>query len=316
MKTLFLSLSHLSIWELYGLSIVFALIVSVFATYLLKKHYGSRWLYVFLFFFLLNIAIPLLALPITAWIVFYLLYVKPKPYLAETEIIDSKQLKEHFPVIRRIFGEGSMIETLKNPNLPTELKIKALSTLADSATRESFQIIKVALADRDDQVRLLSFSVIDKMEKQLTHRLHQALNDYEKNKAPLAAKTIAQLYWELIYYELSSEDLRNYILEAVFKYSSIALSDLPHDPSLHQLLGKAALLKQKYDLAADHFLKAIEFGATRDFIIPYLAEIYFHKGDFPEVKRLIAQAGEIDFNNRLYPIAAMWRHNESPKTDI
>jgi len=71
--------------------------------------------------------------------------------------------ENEFPEVTRLFGEASM-ERLLNEDISSlsSMKMKALVSLADNASRTDVTLIKNSLSDRNDEVRLYSFAVIDK----------------------------------------------------------------------------------------------------------------------------------------------------------
>jgi hypothetical protein len=93
--------------------------------------------------------------------------------------------------------------------------MKALLALQNVPTRQSSGILREALADSADDLRLLAYGMLDAREQQLTHRIEQALQRHRNGRAGtdearyLAARELAELYWELVYQELVQGDMRS-----------------------------------------------------------------------------------------------------------
>ncbi len=55
------------------------------------------------------------------------------------------------------------------------------------------------------------------------------------------AVELAHLYWDLVYYQLSDKDLRNFIIKEVESYSRYVLHHDDSNPEINLLLGKLYL---------------------------------------------------------------------------
>ncbi|MDD2567922.1 MAG: hypothetical protein PHS10_08040, partial [Thiovulaceae bacterium] len=152
--------------------------------------------------------------------------VRYKETLSDVHFVNLDEFSTHFIDVERAFGEGSMYELLQNDYVSTSLKIKAIVSMSDNLSQKNISIIKHTLSSNNDEVRLFSFAVIDKIERGINQKIHKNLGKFKthvnpKKKAAIA-KELASLYWEMIYYELSEDSLRDYLLEEVVKYILIA----------------------------------------------------------------------------------------------
>jgi hypothetical protein len=115
---------------------------------------------------------------------------------------------------------GRVRQQIADASAPLELRMKALLALQDVPTRQSSGILREALADSTDDLRLLAYGMLDAREQHLTHRIEHALQRHQTagqddEARYLAARELAELYWELVYQELVQGDMRSYALAQV-----------------------------------------------------------------------------------------------------
>jgi len=176
-------------------------------------------------------------------------------------------------------------------------------------------LIKETLSDRNDEIRLYSFAIIDKLERGINNRLHLELEQYQaaegKTERAELAKEIAHLYWEMIYFELADEDLKRFIASEVDRYATEALQSYPDDPALNTLLGKCCLMIHAYDRSQSYFGKLLsQHGIRRDAIIPYLAELHYAKHEYSQVRELMQSAERLRSNQLLNPVVELWHEKK------
>ena len=260
---------------------------------------------------LFNLALPVFGYIFTVWLVYYLRVVKYDEVLQDASILNLEEFDSSFVKVQRVFGEGSMLELMTNEYAPSSLKLKALVSMSDDISQKNIEIIKKSLSSSDDEIRLLSFAIIDKIERGINGKIYIYLERYENEKDEYKradyAKELAALYWEMVYYELSDDVLKEYLLEKVKFYLHIALKLYFDDVHLHISLGRVYMLEEKYELAATEFTFAIENDNENfSYIIPYLAEIQFNLGNYRIVQSLMQRAEGLDTNTTLYPIVKQW----------
>jgi tetratricopeptide (TPR) repeat protein len=236
--------------------------------------------------------------------------------LTETSSIDMGEVYSEFPEVQRIFGEASMRQILTSDKAPDELKMKALVSLAENTRKNEIALIRQTLSDRNDEIRLYSFAVIDKLERNINNTIHTKLDNYHqamnnKERAKLAGE-IAKLYWEMLYFELADEDLKHFIALEVDHYATEALEEYPENTALNALLGRCCLIIREYECARKYFEKLINKHRMREnSITPYLAELYYIKHDYQHVKQLMHDASSLRSNQLLNPVIEIWNEKES-----
>jgi tetratricopeptide (TPR) repeat protein len=300
-----------SLFSFYMYHLYFSSLIAGICAYFLRIRYEDRWLKNFLFLLFFNMAIPGIGYLFTLWLSYYLLTVEFVKVLKNTKMLNMEELDQEFPRVKRGFGEGSMVELMSNALAPQTLRMRALSTMAENMTQKNVALIKHSLSDKDDEIRLYSFSLISNMEQALNTKVHHTTLRYKNSRSAdeklAAAGELAFLYWEMIYFDLSDEILKKYLVEESYKYArELFVSDMSNT-SINVLLGKIHLMRKEYEQATTHFIIAIENGVKREYIIPYLAELYFQSGNYKSIRSMLGVVGELEMNATLYPVVEQWR---------
>ena len=272
-----------------------------------KKEYWK----IGLFFFTLSIAIPFFGILITAWISVYLKIRRVRYQNLELENIDLEPLYLSFSKTQRIFGEGAVKVLIRNEKIPAEKKIKALASLQVNPNRYRINIIKQALADKQDEVRLFAFSIIDKFEKRLNVEIQRLLKKFENSESEsekvLVARNLATHYWDLVYFELSDPALQNFFIRESKRFAEYVLEKNFNDMPMHVLIGKIALQEKEFEKAEREFATVLETNVRRyDFVVPYLAEIFYNRSNYTAVKALMTYNIRLRYQQQLYPLILLW----------
>lgn len=307
-----LSLDALYLFYILGIHFLISFIIAFFGLTYLQKRFPNSKKKNFSFMFLFNISLPIIGYISSIWILYYLKNVVYIEALKEINFLDLELFEYDFINVQREFGEGSIQEMILNKYIPTEKKIKALVSLADNISQNNIQIIKNTLFSSDDEVRLYGFAIIDQIEREINDKIYKTLDAFRvtKNEEKKAyfARELAYLYWEMIYYELSDDSIKDYILKEVIHYIAIAKKIYMDDPKLCVLLGRTFMLKKDYTDAASQFTLANELSTEKlAFIMPYLAEINFNTGHYNVVKSIIRESRDMNLSSKLYPIVEQWK---------
>jgi polysaccharide biosynthesis protein PelE len=310
---LFETVNLTSVSIFYFFHALISSLVSFVAAVYLSRRYKDNVLIVFLMTFIFNIAIPVIGYLFTIWMVYYLLFVKYARVLINTKTLNMQELDHEFPNVKRLFGEGSMAELMSNNDAPKTLRMKALSVVSQDMNRKNIALIKQSLSNKDDEIRLYSFSLIDNMEQDINTKIHQAslrFNRTENIEEKMAAAAeLAYLYWDMIYFDLSDDTLKNFLLDESLRYAQVVFDINMSDRDMNVLLGKIYLEKQQFENATTHFVMAIENGVDEEYIVPYLAELYFERGNYRSVASMLNTVKSLSMNATMYPVVAQWKHN-------
>ncbi len=171
------------------------------------------------------------------------------------DIGDSHNNADIFPVTKRIFGEGSLLSILKNKFVPSKTKVNVLLMLSQIKTASSMQMIRSTLADPDDEVRLVGFSIIDNSEKAMNDKISSLLALLEKSndlqQQALYHEDLAFSYWELLYQGLVDDQLIDDIEASILEHIQEAKQILENNVDIDPSTGRDSFTQRKYQLAKE-----------------------------------------------------------------
>ena len=103
-----------------------------------------------------------------------------------------------------MFNDGGLQDVLRHAP-DTEKRMAALFATRRMPPREAIPILKLALRDPADDVRLLAYSMLDKQESEINLRIEAALRQLAAEGAHRTAlhDALARWYWELAYLGLA-----------------------------------------------------------------------------------------------------------------
>lgn len=240
--------------------------------------------------FLLNVAmfipaIGALGLVITLLIALYL----PKQHVEIAyDLIDVPELPHrtvrHSEVSAR-FGEGAIEGVLRHVQDP-EVRLAAVMAIRQMKEELAVPLLRIALKDPVDDVRLLAYAMLYGKEQGVYDRIQKATQSLqaaaEEDRLAIH-KALANDYWELAYLGLAAGDVLAFALDSSEKHARIAL-ELQEETSTARLLGRVLLRQRKFAEARASFSRANALGLPDETIRPYLAEIAFMERKFEEVR--------------------------------
>ena len=91
------------------------------------------------------------------------------------------------------------------------------------------------------------------------------------------------------------------------KYAHIVSQEKMDDTAINVLLGKIYLQKEEYEDATTRFIMAIESGIEYEYIIPYLAELYFKRGNYKSIRSMLSKVENLNMNATMHPVVAQWK---------
>jgi tetratricopeptide (TPR) repeat protein len=310
----FIDWVFLSLWNFYVVHGVISLLIALIGAWFLNRHYKDQFFRYVMIVFVFNIALPVIGYILSIWLVYYLLNVQYRTELSNVDYIDMFEFENEFPQIQRVFGEASIGDLLHNEDALSSLKMKAIVSLSDNVSKRNVMLIKENMSNKSDEIRLFSFAIIDDMERGINGKIHDLLQEFQaaedQSMKVKLAEQLSFLYWELVYFELSDEVLQKFVLQEVKKYASIVLESTPDHKKINLLLGKVYLKEEAYEEAEEKLEKVISLTDERDYIIPYLAEIYFNKREFGKLKSLGSAFKNMEslmMNETLYPVIEQWK---------
>ncbi|GHD64124.1 lipopolysaccharide N-acetylglucosaminyl transferase [Jeongeupia chitinilytica] len=203
------------------------------------------------------------------------------------------------------YGMGGVRMRLADPATHPEARLSALLTLKSMPTRHASELLRDLLDDPEEDLRLLAYGMLEHEEKRLDSQINAALERY-RNGELSAARTLAFLYWELIYHDLAQGDVRAFALGEVERYLAEAQEIQPREPDLWMLRGKFALGNRQLAEAREAFETASILGYPHVKLIPYLAELAFARRDFAAMRALFPSLNPLHVNDTLQPVVRYW----------
>jgi len=311
---MFETVSYELLLKFYLLHFFISAVISYVSSLYLKKRYKDNFKSLFLLILSFNVVVPFIGYAFTFWMSYYLMKIKYAKTLKNAKSLNMQELDNEFPTVKRMFGEGSMVELMKDETAPKFKRMKALSTMAEDMNRRNISLIKQSLSDKDDEIRLFSFSLIDNMEQDINTKIHEASLNFEKaentDDKVKYAKELAYLYWDMVYFDLLDDTLKNFFINESLKYAKIVFKEDLSDSSMNILLGKIYILRDEYEEASTQFIMAIESGADNEYVVPYLAEIYFERGNYKSIRSMLNLVKSLGINSTMYPVVAQWSSDE------
>ena len=146
--------------------------------------------------------------------------------------------------------------------------------------QEAIPLLRQALQDSEDDVRLLAYALLDRKEEAITARirLHQRqLVTAEPAQRFSHHSAIAYDCWELIHVGLVQGDVMNYLLQTARTHTEEALVLRPQTAGLQFLLGKLLVRTGELELASEAFRQAEQLGIDSKIVNYQLAEIDFSR---------------------------------------
>jgi tetratricopeptide (TPR) repeat protein len=177
--------------------------------------------------------------------------------------------------------------------------------------RAAVPILREALQDPVDDVRLLAYALLDDKQEVLTLRIRALLAELEAENDPhmqgLQHARVAGAYWEMAWLGLAEMEVRTAMLENADRHYGQALMLQELNAELHFQRGRVRLLAGHLDGAERSFQRAMVQGMPLNEVMPYLAEVAFERRDFSEVAKRMAAADPVKLRGqRLAPVADFW----------
>ncbi len=183
------------------------------------------------------------------------------------------------------YGYGALKDILLfNPS--DEKRLMATNSCRFLPPQAAIPLLKHALTDRNDDIRLLAYAAIEKIEFNLNTKISGLQKRLEKRKSAVLFQRIAEHYWELCYLGIAEGPIRDYYLQQAQSYLEQALALNP-DPSIELKLGRILLEQNNFTLAEQHLAQARQKGIIDLQVAPYMAEIMFSKERYQDVQTLL-----------------------------
>lgn len=262
----------------------------------LPAHYRAPWPWSPLLFFSLAFFIPVLGMLGVLLALFPALYLPGNrdrgPLAWRALAMPPLPFKAQQALPMATFADGGLEDVLRHADDP-DSRLQALLATRRMPVREAIPILKLALADPSDDVRLLAYSMLDRQECQINQRIEQSLAQLTLSVPEAAGAlhaTLAAWYWELGYLGLAQGSVLQHVLGCAAAHAERGLAAGEGSP-LALLAARIGLLRGDLVAAERCLRQATSLGMEASNLAPYRAELAFRRGRYGEIGGLLAQLG-------------------------
>ncbi|MNO51576.1 hypothetical protein D3C76_419740 [compost metagenome] len=262
-----------------------------------------------LFIFSLSFFVPLLGFVGVAAAVFPALY-RPRRHADQPwQAIGVPELpyrpQEERPEL--MFSDGGLEDVLRHAPDPNQ-RLTAIFATRRMPGKSAIPILKLALRDPADDVRLLAYSMLDQRESHINQRIESFLKRLSSAPPERHASlhgALARWYWELAYIGLAQGSVLEHVLEQAREHVVKALKS-SSSGEMYLLAGRIVMEQGHLELAAGFLRRAQAAGVVEDQLAPYRAEIAFRQRRYRDIPGLLCSMPE--GMSRRPPFAALVRY--------
>jgi polysaccharide biosynthesis protein PelE len=170
-------------------------------------------------------------------------------------------------------------------------RLQAVYATLKLQDRNAIPLLRTALGDPVDDIRLLAYALLDRKEYRLSKRIEKFKQDLEKTENSGKKQLYRQIgndYWELAHLGLVQGEAKNHVLRMAYKYIELGVEYSPEDSGLRFQYAQILLRLGKHQQAFEQFKTAEILGIEYVSLLTYYAEIAFYNSRYHEVKQLMA----------------------------
>ena len=243
--------------------------------------------------------------------VFLTLYRRPRRR-DDFEMLESPEFDQH-EKRRNSFRHIGMRSFLTNTRAPLHARMRAMSALQYVGGRTATPLLRTAMGDASEDLRLLAYGMLDNLEKRINRAIDHELDTRQaaekaadEARISQSSQRLSDLYWELIYQDLVQGDLHQHALRESLRYWEEVLRSEPDNASLVLRQGRLLHALARHDEAQSAYTRARALGLPATRILPYQAELCFAQRDFAQTRALMQELGQWSALPRLRPVIDYW----------
>lgn len=201
-------------------------------------------------------------------------------------------------VMPPLVNTGMLISVLQHATKPEQRTAAILATLR-LPDHDAINILRVALRDSEDDIRLLAYALLAQMDKRYNTEIQSTLallEQADEAQKPMMLKHVAQEYWELAWIGLARGETVKPILDKALQFARQALDGGSEDAGLQFLLGKILLRLKQFDEARSAFWRAELYGMEAARMAPYLREMMMSQHRTPGVGSWLSSPWQADLD--------------------
>lgn len=203
---------------------------------------------------------------------------------------------------------GELADALQR-NADPEKRCAALIATLSLKDQQAAPLLRLALKDPEDEVRLLAYTLLNRKEKTIEARISDRkaqLGNGARNQIFLQHKGLAHDYWALAHLGASGGSTLLLLCAHAHEHVQAALDYCPQDGGLQFLFGRILLIEMQLVAASDAFENARQAGIDARETEPFLAEIAFLQRHYSDVKTHLVRAGNSRSRLRLNKASTYW----------
>jgi hypothetical protein len=212
------------------------------------------------------------------------------------------------------------IEVVLRTQGASQKRVASVMALRRMDAQRAVPLLRVALGDASEDVRLLAYAILERREKELRGRIDTLLTDLEALEAEggesdgkqraAVLKALAEQSWELVHGGFVAGDVEKQMLQSAVRYGHASVLLVP-DGSLALLLARIQLRSRKPGSALQYLRAADSLGVSNAALAPLYAEVAFLMRRFDAVGPLLAEAGTAPLARpKLDAVARFWTERE------
>lgn len=271
-----------------------SIIMSVVLLKLLPNRYRNPWRNSFVFLFTLQFFLPVIGtIGVSLGILLAMLLPHGKREQLWSEIsIPDLPFKPQEIDLQPLYSQGGLRQIIKAAG-SSDKRLKAVMATKQMNKRDAIVILQNALMDKVDDIRLLAYSMLDSMEKNISEKINsdlESLKTATKTQAFTLKKSLSENYWEMSYLGLAKGGVRLHFLNRSKQLLDELISEnIEKNGDILKIKGRIHLALEEYQPAIDAFKQSLETGMPKTQVIPYLAEAVFYSGDYQQLRLLLAE---------------------------
>ncbi|CAB5665640.1 Uncharacterised protein [Delftia tsuruhatensis] len=206
---------------------------------------------------------------------------------------------------------------LANPNVPVASRMRAMVALGSVPGRIASPMLRTALGDSSEDLRLLAYSMLDAKEREISKTIHLELHSFEQARQAQgdgaldarglqAARALSDLYAELVYQGVAQGDVRDHAIGRSLHYCDLVLAQRPDNAQLMLRRGRLMHLLAREGEALACYERSLALGMEPARVIPYQAELLFERREFARVQALMRSLDVQHALPRLRPCISYW----------
>jgi hypothetical protein len=194
--------------------------------------------------------------------------------------------------IDAVRSSATEIESMLQYSDRNDIRLEALIGTLTLADKDAIPLLRIALKDSVDDIRLLAYALLDVKERRINDKidlLKESLEEREHPRVASLCSIIAREYFELAEIGLARGDAREFALRLSIEYIEKALREVPDNAEMQVQYARANLKLGELDNAEQGFRKAEQLGIDRERLLIFYSEIAFLRKEFDRTKSLMSE---------------------------